>query len=92
MSVEGFLFFKLTPCGHDYEKIIMSAAYLAFSPPQSNKHTRRRAEDGKCTTTRMSDSSGSMALQHSFCFYYHILSWKPGETVDGAMDYPACMG
>lgn len=25
-------------------------------------------------------------------FHYHILSRKPGETVDGAMDYPACMG
>lgn len=87
-DVFSFLFFLWT---RSYGKLIVSTAYLPFSPPQSNKHTK---SDWKVWNAQQqkSDSSGSTALQHSLCFHYHIVSWKPCESADGAMDYPACMG
>lgn len=72
-------------------KLIMSSAYLPFSPPQSNKHTKSNWKMGNAQQQK-SDTSGSTALRHSLCFHYHILSRTPGESADGAVDYPTCMG
>lgn len=90
----SFRFLNLvSSCGHGYEIIIMSTAYLTFSPLESNKHTRWanirwEMHNKKKEWLFRINGTSECAL---FSLPHTVLE-AAGETVDGAMDYPACMG
>lgn len=85
--LEGFLFpFLLMDSRikqRSYEKLIMSTAYLPFSPPKSNKHTQSNWKMVNAQQQRV-DSPGSTAPQHSLSVF--ITTYCPGSWVRQLME------
>ncbi|KAG8005703.1 hypothetical protein GBF38_001661 [Nibea albiflora] len=74
-------------------KHIMSAAYHPFSPPQKQQTLAEPPEDGKMHKNKeltLQDQRHYSALS-PFSLPHTVLFWKPGESADGAMDYPGWM-